>query len=724
MPRWLITMLLVAAGAALVWALAMNRGRPRPAPTQPRPVVAADREANASDPASPAATTAQAAVEYIPIDGLHIVEVTQPQVQPVIGSAAFEKDNPFPFEVEFTPWGAGIYEAHLSRYSTDVVLEKEDFTAYPVQERLFYRNVETPQGPRPTYRYPMAADAITVNGKTVSLFEPRVRWRVVSEKTNQHQATFELLLADGQGTEVLRITRRWWLENGQRPARAGRYALYLDQRFENLTDRPLAVRFAQYGPMDMAKEQGYIGDQRHVVLGYLQPRRSEEDAYVTTEDFDLPRTTVLDPETPARLWPAEGDDPRRNLLWAAMTNRYFAAALHVPINPDNPRPVPLENLFPTVSRVAWGGGKPDRQSLALRLESATLELPAGGSRELNVSLYAGPKASSMLNDDPGYAALGLGQLIVYNLGGCCAVCTFAWLANGLFAFMRFIEGWVLDWGVAIMILVAVVRTILHPLTKGSQVNMMKLSKQMQSLQPELEKLKTKYKDNPTKLNQEMMALYREKGVNPASMGLGCLPMFLQMPIWIALYAMLYFAIELRHEPAFWGLFQKISGGNWPFLADLSSEDRFIPLPASWHLQVPLVGQQLTAINILPILMGVVFFIQQKYMTPANPNMSPEMKQQQAMMKWMTVILFPLMLFWAPSGLTLYILTSTAVGIVESKRVRRHIEDLEKSGKLHEKKPRKPGGLMDRLMKAAEARQKMMEEQMKMQQRSGKKKNRP
>jgi YidC/Oxa1 family membrane protein insertase len=271
--------------------------------------------------------------------------------------------------------------------------------------------------------------------------------------------------------------------------------------------------------------------------------------------------------------------------------------------------------------------------------------------------------------------------------------------------------------------VAIVRAILHPLTKGAQVNMMKLSKQMQTLQPELEKLKAKYKDNTTKLNQEMMALYREKGVNPASMGLGCLPMFLQMPIWIALYAMLYFAIELRHESAFWGFFQWISGGHWPFLADLSSEDRFIPLPAAMQVTIPLIGQKLTAINILPILMGVVFYIQQKYMAAPSPNMSPEMKQQQAMMKWMMVILFPLMLFWAPSGLTLYILTSTAVGIVESKRVRAHIKELEDSGRLHEKKQRKPGGFMDRLMKAAEARQKMIEDQAKAQQRSGKKKNR-
>ena len=88
---------------------------------------------------------------------------------------------------------------------------------------------------------------------------------------------------------------------------------------------------------------------------------------------------------------------------------------------------------------------------------------------------------------------------------------------------------VADWGVAIILLTVVVRLILHPITKKSQLNMMRFSKQMQGLQPEIEKLKKKHKDDSQKLNQEMMKLYREKGVNPAGMAMGCFPMFLQMP---------------------------------------------------------------------------------------------------------------------------------------------------------------------------------------------------
>jgi YidC/Oxa1 family membrane protein insertase len=177
--------------------------------------------------------------------------------------------------------------------------------------------------------------------------------------------------------------------------------------------------------------------------------------------------------------------------------------------------------------------------------------------------------------------------------------------------------------------------------------------------------------------------------------LGCLPMLLQMPIWIALWAMLYLAFDLRQQPAFYGLFQAVYD-RWAFLADLSSPDKFIPLGAGFT--IPLLGIQITAINLLPLLMGVVFFIQQKYLTPpTTANMTPEQLQQQKIMKWMMVILFPLMMYKAPSGLTLYIMTSSIIGILEGRYVRRHIEELDKNpppprGGANDAKPKKKDSL--------------------------------
>jgi len=211
--------------------------------------------------------------------------------------------------------------------------------------------------------------------------------------------------------------------------------------------------------------------------------------------------------------------------------------------------------------------------------------------------------------------------------------------------------------------VLVVRLLLHPITKKSQISMSKMSK----MGPEMERLKKKYGDNKEELNKAMMAFYKEQGITPI---LGCLPMLLQMPIWIALWSALQSTFELRHASFLWGL-------TW--IKDLAQPDRAIWFP---NHPINLWFTSIDALNLLPILMAVVFYLQQK-MTPKPAASTPEQEQQQKMMQWMS-LLFPVLLYTGPSGLNLYILTSTAIGIWESKRVRDHlkaVEEAEKAGKV-------------------------------------------
>jgi YidC/Oxa1 family membrane protein insertase len=142
-----------------------------------------------------------------------------------------------------------------------------------------------------------------------------------------------------------------------------------------------------------------------------------------------------------------------------------------------------------------------------------------------------------------------------------------------------------------------------------------------------------------------------------------------MPIWVALWTTLQNTFELRQAPFLWGL-------TW--IKDLSQADRIIPFTAS----IPLVFTTIDAINLLPVLLAVVFYLQQKF-TPKPPATTPEQEQQQKMMQWMS-LLFPVFLYKMPSGLNLYILTSTTIGIIESKRIRDHIkqrEEMEKKDKV-------------------------------------------
>jgi YidC/Oxa1 family membrane protein insertase len=334
--------------------------------------------------------------------------------------------------------------------------------------------------------------------------------------------------------------------------------------------------------------------------------------------------------------------------------------------------------------------------------SEAVAVQPGTSAAFDVGVFAGPLERSILAGTEPFASLNMQGLILYLMSGCCSWCTFSWLADALVWFLAFLHDRVVfDWGLAIVVLVVVVRGLLHPLTRRSQISMMRVTKQMAAIKPEIDALQKRYKDDPKKLQEETIRLYRERGVNPLGCAGGMLPTFLQMPIWMALYAVLYFAFELRQQPAFFGVFQQF--GGWGFLGDLSGQDRFVPLPFSINLYI----MRLEAVNLLPLLMGFVFWLQQKYMAPPpTANMSPEAEQQQKMMKWMMIIVFPLTLYSAPSGLTLYIATSTLVGIYESKRVRREIEGMDLAARPAGK------GWMAALMDRAQQAQRKAQERSK------------
>ena len=190
-----------------------------------------------------------------------------------------------------------------------------------------------------------------------------------------------------------------------------------------------------------------------------------------------------------------------------------------------------------------------------------------------------------------------------------------------------------NYGLVIIIFSILVKLILFPLTKKSYQSM----KEMQKLQPEMQRLREKYKDDPQKLNQEVMKLYREYGVNPLG---GCLPMLLQMPLLYALFIVFRSTIELRGA-AFFG-----------WIRDLSAPDTVFTLPFS----IPLYGN---GVNILPIVMGLTMFYQQK-MTIQDPK--------QKAMVYIMPIFFTLIFNQFPSGLTLYYTLFNVLSLIQQKYI--------------------------------------------------------
>lgn len=522
----------------------------------------------------------------------------------------------------------------------------------------------------------LAANQIVVNGVPVPLLRNDADLAAglppVWSETEPGQ--FESIIVDAEGTPLLRVERAYSL--------AENFDILLRQRIINLSDTPLNVQWWQYGPGDLRVDRARYMDRRRYRFGVAVPASAGGLVMqAPSGKGGLIEHQSLEKREDLTLWPNRRADERNwTLSWFAVTNRYFGFAVHPPLAADGTGPLTLDDRIEQIVHEksyapAVPGERPSVEEIFVYLASPERTVAPGEELDLDLGVFAGPLERKLLGEDPRYSTLRMDGLILYQMSAFCAICTFQWLAHLLLGFLGFLHDNVLfDWGLAIIVLVVVVRSVLHPITKKSQVGMQRFGKAMGAMKPEMEKLQKKYKDDPKRIQVEQVRLMREHGVSPLS-ALGCLPMFLQTPIWIALYAMLYFAFDLRQEPAFFGVFQAVTGGAWAFLGDLSSGDHFF-----FEFDEPrrFLFLNITGGNLLPLLLGAVFFFQQKYMTPPTAaTMTPEQKQQQKIMKFMMVVLFPIMLYSAPSGLVLYIITSSTIGILESRYIRSHVEQLDK-----------------------------------------------
>ena len=601
------------------------------------------------------------------------------------------------FQIAFSRGGAGIESIVFSDFWTEASFA-----------RAADRHRADPEAPMPpederyrlgSSRYGLdvipllAARAVEIDGVFVSLFGDV--WSEIEP------GRFETEIVDESGTPRFRIERRFILPpNG--------YDLTVEQRVEHLGEAggPAAeVRWIQYGPSDLDRDRGSFIEVRRLHFGYLFPKdRDPTQSNVTANGQLYERSEVLDRigewyGLPAQsitpqmldLWP--NDTSREEdlaLSWFGATNRYFTICVHAVFDPPDATDRRITGSIESVRPIADLAAPTTQQTVVTELHGPVRSIAPGETGSWDMGVYAGPLERSVLETTEPYVSLNMRDLIVYLMSGCCTFCTFSWLADFLVVFLSFLHGMVFDWAIAIVLLVCIVRLILHPLMRKGQIQMQRMGRLMSDLKPEIDALQKKYKDDPKRLQEEQRRMFMERGVNPMGCVGGLLPTFLQMPIWIALYAMLFFAFELRQEPAFFGVFQllpDVQVGSATvfghFLGDLSRPDHFIEFASPVDIWIT----KLTGFNILPILMGAIFFVQQKYMSPPpSPNMTPEQLQQQKIMKVMMVVLFPVMLFQAPSGLTLYILTSSSIGIIEGKRIRKHIDEMD----LTAPTPKKPG----------------------------------
>ncbi|MBM4021708.1 MAG: membrane protein insertase YidC [Planctomycetes bacterium] len=442
--------------------------------------------------------------------------------------------------------------------------------------------------------------------------------------------------ADGRGVRFtrslsggLRIAKEYRLAEAG-PDATG-YALELLVEME-ATDTPTVVSYALDGPTGLPTEGWWYTQRvwhdfwsslavRDVALRFAGGTSTLISGLKALDGtLERPATTIAD-GTP--------------LAFAGVDALYFASALIPATDADPPA---LAEVRPLVV------GKPPSQprkklvDVTARLVSADLSLEPGRPLRHRFTIFAGPKQPELLRRF-GAAQAGMDDLVYYGW--------FGWVARPMIAVLHGLHAVVGNYGVAIILLTVLVRGAMFPVSRRQAIS----SQKMQALQPEMKVLNEKYKKDPERRTRATQELWRKHGVNPAS---GCLPVFIQIPIFMGLYRALATDVSLREAPLFSSAIRWCSNlaapdmfWNWSAILP-----RFFSDPEGW------LGPYL---NLLPLATIGLFLWQQKLFMP--PALDEQQKMQQQVMNYMMWFM-ALMFFKVPSGLCLYFIASSLWGIAE------------------------------------------------------------
>jgi len=340
--------------------------------------------------------------------------------------------------------------------------------------------------------------------------------------------------------------------------------------------------------------QGPLTGGLNIALVKYWDDEAKRDAY----SFAGPATLVNDKLKEVKVKNLKEEAPvyGKDAAWTSIQSKYFIDVV-----------VPLDN---SVEQIRLSR---DNDIIKNTLESPLLTLQPGETAKLDYMLFFGPKDLDILKAE-GHK---LDKSINFGF--------FEILAKPLLHVLMFFYGFLKNYGLAIILLTIIIKILFWPLTHKSYASM----KSMQKLQPEMQKIRERFKSDKERLNKELMELYKKNRVNP--MG-GCLPMVVQIPVFFALYKVLLGSIALRHAPfAFW-------------LTDLSAKDPYY---------------------ITPVLMGITMFLQQK-LTPTTAD-----PMQAKIMTFLPVV-FTFMFLNFPSGLVIYWLVNNLLTIVQQYYIHRKV----------------------------------------------------
>lgn len=439
------------------------------------------------------------------------------------------------------------------------------------------------------------------------------------------------------------------------------YHIGLNLAFANKGDTSQRLALRQYGPNSIVNESWWtsVGKTRDVKWSL---DGNEDDVRAATI-LEFARENKEEPSS--SIWEVEETEPTLNYL--VTDSQFFAAGFvgggeqpGIGLSISDVRTVLAEPIEGVTDKSA------SVPNTSFFIDSDEFEVAAGATVSNDLRIFVGPKLDELLQ------SYGMDNVIEYGW--------FRAIARPLSGIMHFFQSLVGNYGVAIIMLTILVRGCMHPLSRKQ----VRGTQMMGFLKPQMTKINEKYKDDPRQKTMKQQQLFAKYGYNPLA---GCLPVFVQMPIFFGLYRSIMVDVELRGQALLPGL-------DW--CTNLAGPDMLQYFGESTTFLINRGGLVGPYLNLLPLLTIFLFLLQSVIYTP--PATDDTQRMAQRMMKFMFVFM-GFMFFRVASGLCIYFIASSTWGILERKLLPKisdpdaYLEKLAEERRLKKKKP----GLMARLM---------------------------
>lgn len=418
------------------------------------------------------------------------------------------------------------------------------------------------------------------------------------------------------------------------------FTMHFDVEIRNLSGGNQLLNYTLIGPAGMVADDN---SPNFGIINILTARQASPNSNAV----EIERKTLSDLKGLPNMYSL---DNRANLAWVGSKNRFFTALMTAPATAlvdsngaarilfaGDPADIPTapdiqENLKYQPSITTVHGAVPGFEEASLIVAPGVVE--AGKTHKASYLLYAGPAVDSFMEKaDP-----RLQGVVSYTIS------YLDFISRWLVQLLTFLDGILGNYGLAIIAVTVIIKVLLHPLNRKSFVSMTKMSK----LAPMMKEIQQKYAGDRVKMQQEMSRFYKEHGVSMAG---GCLPVFLQLPIFFALYGAFSQSFAMRHAAFIPG-----------WILDLSKPDSVYDL--GWN--IPLLNS--SQISLLPILYLGLQFIQMSLQPKPS---DPQQAQQQKIMKFMPLI-FVFIFYSMPAGLVLYFTISALCGVAENWWMRKRL----------------------------------------------------